>query len=200
MTRIPPTKQWTLDAEAFENLLASLDPDRERAAERYELVRAKLISFFEYRGASHAEDLADETLDRVARRLEEGVAVPPAELRSYIFGVARNVLREAWHSTDKSGPLDDLPPSREPSYDPRAAAGPDEEARLECLTQCLAALGEEDRDLIRAYHTADGRDRVEGRKELGERLGIGLNALRIRAYRIRRDLERCMEKCMRGHA
>lgn len=196
---MPPTKQkqWTLDADAFEKLLAVFDPDRERAAERYELVRAKLISFFEYRGARDAEDLADETLNRVARRLAEGVVVSAAEVRNYVFGVARNVLREVWSAPAKSQPLDELPAALEPHVDPRVERDAGEEARLECLGRCIATLTEEDERLIRQYHAGDGRTRVDGRRSLAEQLGIEINALRIRAYRIRRELEHCMNRCLK---
>ena len=36
-------KKWELTREAFDKLLVSLDADREVAAERYEVVRQKLI-------------------------------------------------------------------------------------------------------------------------------------------------------------
>ena len=63
--------QWTLSAGAFEKLLAAFDPDRERAAERYEDARSRLVFFFESRGAFDGDGLADDTLNRVARKLDD---------------------------------------------------------------------------------------------------------------------------------
>jgi DNA-directed RNA polymerase specialized sigma24 family protein len=194
---MPPTtrKQWILDADAFGKLLASFDPDREQAAELYMRTYAKLCTFFEYRGARDADELADETLNRVARRLAEGVSVPTAEIRSYVFGVARNVLRETWGAQGKTQPLDVLPASLEPATDARFGVD-DEDARLECLAHCIERLNERDRALIRQYHANDGRKRVDGRLALADQLGIDVNALRIRAFRIRRTLQSCMNKCL----
>ena len=61
-------KDWTLTKEAFERLLDSLDANRERAGEKYENVRRKLIEFFEARGSNSPADRADQTINRVARR------------------------------------------------------------------------------------------------------------------------------------
>jgi hypothetical protein len=41
---IPPTEKWVLTREAFERLLAWLDPDRERAGQKYEKIRQKLVN------------------------------------------------------------------------------------------------------------------------------------------------------------
>ena len=59
----------SLRFEQFEALLQQLGPDREFAGTRYEQLRRRLISFFEYRHCRDAESLADRTLDRVARLL-----------------------------------------------------------------------------------------------------------------------------------
>jgi hypothetical protein len=65
-------KRWSLTAEAFDKLLVSLDPDRERAGEKYEHLRGGLVCLFEWRGAPFPEDHADEVINRVARKLGEG--------------------------------------------------------------------------------------------------------------------------------
>ena len=63
---------------------------------------------------------------------------------------------------------------------------------MECLRRCLARLPEDQRRLILRYHGED--DRIRSRQELAEELGIALNALRIRAHRVRRDLEQCVRQ------
>ena len=61
-------KNWDMSPESFEALLGWLDPDRERAGIKYEQIRSGLISFFTGRGHCEAEDLADETINRVISR------------------------------------------------------------------------------------------------------------------------------------
>ena len=51
-----------MNRDELEALLKFLDPDRERAGERYETVRSRLIRLFEWRGCSSPEDLADEEI------------------------------------------------------------------------------------------------------------------------------------------
>ncbi len=62
-------KEWTLTQAALDSLLAWLDPDRDRAGAKYEAIRTRLIKVFVCRGCPEAEDLADETINRVASKL-----------------------------------------------------------------------------------------------------------------------------------
>ena len=52
--------QAGLTADIFAKLLARLDPDRERAGERYEDLRRTLTRFFEWRNAPFPEEQTDE--------------------------------------------------------------------------------------------------------------------------------------------
>src|SRR5579863_10153854 len=53
----------------------------------------------------------------------------------------------------------------------------------------------ESSQLIMKYYQGDKQARIEARRDLATRLGIPLNALRIRAHRIRVHLEGCVEQC-----
>ncbi len=66
-----------LTADGFETLLERLGEDKTQAAEKYEELRLKLIKYFVWRGVSNlfADNLADETLDRLAKKLAEGVEI-----------------------------------------------------------------------------------------------------------------------------
>jgi len=98
-----------LSQSAFDRLLAQLDPDAQRAGEKYQTVQRSLAKFFECRGCATPFELADETLNRVARRLEEGETIYAGEFASYAYGVARNVLREHARGPEpRSRPLDSL--------------------------------------------------------------------------------------------
>ena len=89
-------KEWVLDEKAFDGLLISLSTDREKAAEIYEEIRCKLITFFEFRHCLFPQEQVDETINRVARRIVEGEIIHASDVTTYFYGVARNVLREYW--------------------------------------------------------------------------------------------------------
>jgi len=70
------------------------------------------------------------------------------------------------------------------------------EQRLDCLERCLDQLSPNDREVIRTYYTGDTGIKIQNRRQLAESLGIPINALRIRALRIREKLEDCVETCL----
>jgi hypothetical protein len=71
----------------------------------------------------------------------------------------------------------------------------DEKERLEYLNRCLKELPPKNLNLIKKYHQAEEADR-DSHKELFRALGITPNALRIRAYRIRVEIEECVNNCL----
>jgi DNA-directed RNA polymerase specialized sigma24 family protein len=181
--------------EAFDRLLASLDPDREQAGQKYVRLRLKLVKYFEWRGAAFPDREADVTMNRVARRIEEGQDVH--SFNAYCYGVARLVLSEVLRSQQKEREAFECAPPPEVQ---ETEADLDAEARRTCLDRCLQALPEESRDLIVWYYDDEKGRKVERRKHLAARLGIPLNALRIRAHRIRVSLEACVRECVGQHA
>lgn len=181
-------KGWALTQDALDRLLAQLDADRERAGEVYEGVRLKLVKFFEWRGAKAPEDHADETINRVARKIEEGEEI--RNLSAYFLGVARLVLLEVFKEIEgERAALEQLP---------SLVMGESEQAdaRRECFELCLQNLPVESRELIVEYYREERTAKIVSRKGLAERLGIPLNALRIRAHRIRSRLEECVRECV----
>jgi len=182
-----------LTREGFDALLAQLDPDRETAGERYETIRRKLVRLFDWRGCDGSEDLADETINRVARRMEEGLELKSAEPYGYFCGVAHLVFKEVLRRSSRelraleSG---EWPP---PIYVPEESEEPSDR-RLECLRHCLARVPGEQRDLLLRYHQGDNN--IGNRKALARELDIPLNALRIRVHRVRRKVEACVHDCL----
>jgi RNA polymerase sigma factor (sigma-70 family) len=193
---------WSLSRETFELLLARLDDEPERAAVEYERLRGLLIRLFRYRGCGEPAELADEVINRVARRIEQGETVRRDEVANYFFGVARNVLREYQRDPDRFGAsLDDLPHGAHPAEDPRRLAEAREERlaaerRLGCLEECLGELPAETRRLVVAYYEGEEGVKIRNRRELAEELGVSVNSLRIRMHRIREKLERCVAGCV----
>jgi DNA-directed RNA polymerase specialized sigma24 family protein len=179
-----------LTSEAFEKLLSCFSPDRDEAASQYEVLRTKLIRFFDWRRADIADALADETFDRAARRIDEGVKID--NIRSYVWAVARLVLLEHLKRDHISVPLE---PVHDKCLHP-VVIEPEPEQRLECLDRCLEALPADSHQLIIDYYQEQRRAKIELRLKLAEKLGIPPNALRIRAHRIRATLEKCVTKCV----
>jgi DNA-directed RNA polymerase specialized sigma24 family protein len=177
--------RWNLTADTFAGLLAALDSDRDRAAVAYERLRYRTIGLLRWWGASAAEQLADDTLDRVARKLHEGAQVPPATLGAYVRGVARLVFYESIR--EPLSPLTGGESGVAPPSDTTEAA--------DCLDRCLATWGETDRDLLLRYYDAGKASDV--RRQIADELGISATALRIRTHRLRARLERCVAECLK---
>ena len=184
-----------LTGEGLAALLARLGDDPDAAAERYEEIRRRLVRLFEWRGCEGAEDLADATIDRVARRLAGGLTVETADPYRYFCGVAHHVFLEVLRERRRERRAIE----RE-SWTP--PPGPEEEdedetARLACLRRCLERLPPAQRALVLEYHDEEGgAAKIARRKALAERLALPLNALRIRVHRLRKGLETCVVGCL----
>jgi DNA-directed RNA polymerase specialized sigma24 family protein len=188
-----PRKEWELTPEAFTKLLAILDPDPETAGGKYEKLRGWLVKFFECRGSFLSDELADETLNRLARKINEGAEIEK-NVYAYSLGIARFVLLETMKRPDnRRGEIKELA---------TAAAPPepweeDDDLWVVCLRECLRGVSEENRELIIEYYQDEGRARIDDRKMLADRLGISLNALFSRAKRTRDKLEECVTRCVK---
>jgi DNA-directed RNA polymerase specialized sigma24 family protein len=182
-------KEWILTEQSLAGFLSALDEDTERAAEQYEMIRRRLMKFFEWRGSATSDELADETLNRLARKIDEGEAI--RNLSAYIGGMARLVWLEALKEQERArGAVEDL---RSSSHNPSQTNS----QQIECFELCLEGLPTENRALILDYYRAEKSSKIKLRKQLAETLGTPLNALRIRAYRIRLQLEKCVGDCLR---
>ena len=182
---------WTLTKEAFAKFLACLDPDRDRAAETYEVLRLKLIKFFDWRGAHFPEECVDETFNRVARKVDGGEVIN--NIATYCHGVARMILLEKLRDPDYQRiSLDEL--SETPAVNPPHEST---DLRRQCLEHCLVDLTSESRLLILEYYKDERGSKIENRRLLAEKLGIPIHALRNRAQRVRNRLERCVRRCVK---
>jgi RNA polymerase sigma factor (sigma-70 family) len=183
-----------LTAEAFTRLLERLGEGEEQAGENYENLRRTLIRFFEWRGAPFPEEQTDETFNRVARKLDEGIDVK--NIGGYCYEVARLVCLEALRGQkSRHIPLAEIK-LEATTPDPTDAAA-EKELRLACLDDCLSALPNESRELITEYYRDEKRGRIDHRKVLAERLGLRRDALANRAQRVRDKLEQCVKRCFR---
>lgn len=179
-----------LTPEEFEAFLARLSPDRDEAGRLYEDLRRRLLRLFELRFCEGPEALVDEAIDRVARlRPEKEIQ---SSLFAYTRGVAHHVAQEMLRQRQRERRafvvitvLDGPEPEPEPEID---------SARTRCLDACLLELPGDQRRLILEYH--QGEDHIRRRQGLARELGTSPNALRIRAHRIRKELEACCARCL----
>jgi DNA-directed RNA polymerase specialized sigma24 family protein len=188
----------TLTASALGMLLARLDPDPATAAEKYEVLRLKLIKCVSWKGCpdSQADALADNVLDRLALKLADGTEI------ENINAYACEILRFVWleHSRkrkeDTVATDDGLP---DVAVQPNVAILDDPDVRMNCLRVCLNEVVPEpdDRALIIGYYDTDpGLKNKEHRKALAERLGLTMTTLKVKACRIRARLEKCINECV----
>lgn len=183
--------EWVLTEEAFAKLLAQLDTDPECAGEKYEALRLMLVKFFDWRGAQFPEECADETFNRVARKIEAGEVI--RDIASYCHGIARMIFLETLkHPDHKKVSLDELASISTPPSEAEA-----NNVRQQCFEDCLQELSAESRLLILEYYKDEKRDKIDNRLALADKLGIPLNALRSRAQRVRNKLEACVKQCMK---
>ena len=184
--RITPKmkKDWILTQELFDELLSWLNPDREQAGLDYEDLRRRLIKLFTCRRCHEPEDLADETINRVASKVAEIKEKYVGSRAPYFFAVANKVHMEKC----RPKPLPEPPPAVEPS--------PATEAEHECLEWCMEQQTPENRKLVLEYYRGEKKAKIDHRKKLAEKYGIALNALRIRAHRIRAILLECVKDCL----
>ena len=171
--------------EQFDELLKWLDSDRDRAAQRYEEIRRNLIRVFLIRGCTDGEDLADDTINRVAVKmpgLRESYVGSP---ENYFHGVAKNVIREHLRKRGRVNQLPLEPSTRE-----------DLEPFLQCLDECLAKLPHKSSQLILLYYEEERRKKIDLHKKLSSIMGLKQTALRARVHRIRAKLRDCTLECI----
>jgi DNA-directed RNA polymerase specialized sigma24 family protein len=176
-----------LTQEAFDLLLARLHPEREQAGGRYAALRLKMVRFFTLHDDYGAEEAADETLDRVARKLAEGAQVEGIE--PYAYSIARLILlernkreRRARAAFDRSAGPDEPAAADEP-------AAPED--YYQPMADCLAGLPDDDQKLLRGYY---GEINARRRAALADGLGVSLARLRLRVFRLRARLEECLKR------
>lgn len=172
-SRVP---DWVMDQAAFDELLCWLDLDPETAGQKYELIRRKLITLFACRRCISPEDLADETFNRVARILPRIKPYYSGSPSAYFYGVAKKIYMEYLRSTAAQH-VSPPPPVKE-----------DMGQLLQHLNYALNKLTRADRELILSYYWGERRSKINNRKALARQMGLPLNVLRLRVYRIRFQL------------
>jgi DNA-directed RNA polymerase specialized sigma24 family protein len=184
----PAKKLHVLEQDEFDRLLSWLDSDPQRAGLAYEKIRWRLVAILASRGCISPEELADETIDRVARRVVDIRDAYVGDKAIYFLGVMNNV-----HHEYLKRPMMPQPP--EPVDDAEM-----KERTHGCLERCLNKLTTNSRQMIERYYSEDKRAKIDLRRRIAQDFGISLSTLRLRTLRIREKLQACIEKCLQAEA
>jgi len=192
MSSIGSTRgKWELTGEAFTKFLARLNAEPERAGHQYEAIRLALVKFFDWQGAFAPEDLSDEVINRVARKIDDGETL--RDVPTYCHGVARMVLMEHRKTfLNRRTEVEEINSFTAPSVSIET------DERQDHLERCLRELPVESRQLVLRYYQDERRQKIDARETMADQLGIPLNALRSRVQRIRDRLEQCLKRHLAG--
>lgn len=195
----------SLTPASFDKLLAFLGPDRESASQAYLDLRRALFIFFVARGAANPGEMADETINRVARRLGESAQITTENPSSFVYAVALNVWRESLANPNTPISLsedDPAAPTQATPHDLMISSREriESEARNECLEKCLDQLDSGERELIVSYYRFGDSEKIEYRKKLAASLGLSGDALRQRVARLRSRLAECVNDCQKSRS
>lgn len=180
----PAKKLNVLQQEDFDRLLTWLDPDAEHAGSIYEKIRWRLIAILASRGCRVPEELADEIIDRVARRVADIQNTYVGDKALYFLGVMNNVHHEY------------LKRPAAPEVTMVADEVEDKEKTHGCLEKCLDKLSPNSRQMIERYYAEDKQTKIDLRKRIAQEFGISIGTLRLRALRIREKLQVCIDQCL----
>ena len=184
----------SLDQHAFRRFLEWLDGGSGSGGQKYLEMHRRLVLYFDRKNCPSPEDLADETLNRVARRLNEEGAILGAAPAQYCYIVARFVFLEH----QRQAPVVPIDGREFAAPSETHAISEDRTEMLHCLRQCLNRLEPEHRELILGYYQGEQGVKIALRRQMAARFGVTMNALSIRACRIRDRLEVCVRACARG--
>lgn len=178
----------------FDILLTWLDPNREKAWEKYQTILETLIKIFTWRGSRNAEDLAHEVINRVEQKMPGLIGTYKGDPARYFYGVASNVIHEYWREESR---FSEFQEGNDPT-DPALLANDDEQyeidERQQFLSHCLERLSESDRSIVLSYYQYDQKTKLAQRKQLANELDLTMNALWIRVSRIRFSLAACIKE------
>lgn len=178
--------------ENFDKLLDWLSHNRDEAGVRFEQIRGGLIRFFRLKGCHDPELLADESMNRVIKRIDTLDLMTGASPTSIFYGFANKVFFEYLRSEkQRTVQLSDsfervFTGTGQPSSDPA----------IDCLRQCMNGLNVLDGRLIVEYYSEDKQAKFEVRRQIARQKEMAMGALHTKIHRIKGILRPCVEKCL----
>lgn len=198
--KVVQKKDRTLTPRSFQRLLNWLDEGTNSDGQKYLEMQRRLVAYFDRKNLPNFEELADETLNRVARRLEEEGEIESDTPAKYCYVVARFVLMEHLRETQKDRVMVESVRRDSPSQNAAETYANEEqqlkEKMLNCLEKCTLQLDPTSHKIITHYYVGKERVKIENRRALAASLNITMNALSIRACRLRDKLEACVRQCI----
>lgn len=171
--------------ESFARFLEWLSPDSERAGEEYERLRFRLLRFFSLRHCQHAEELADETINRVILKIS---AEEIENKSAYCYGVAKNVYRESLRKERPHLDIDEVEITMDAPEQPSFSS--------ECLDKCLEKLPADSRNRLLDYFSETGEKKIKLHQRISANLKMSQTALRMNIMRSKKKLKTCVQECM----
>ena len=199
---VKDARSWQATPESLARLLHWLDGEVDSQGQAYEEMRQRLVTYFDRKNCRTPDELADETLNRVMKWLEQNRKEEDTEPAKICYNTARFVFHEYLRRPEhRQDDLDEMPIATQPSEDPRVTASLNEEEeakeqRLRCLEKCSAKLPTEDQEMIVRYYYGEQRAKLDNRKALARERGMTANALTIKACRVRDKLRACVTECV----
>jgi RNA polymerase sigma factor (sigma-70 family) len=186
-----PDTSWSdaMRRQAWNRLLRFLAASnrKQSAGAAYETTRQRLVRFFNRWEPANSQDLADETLDRLAQILGHASTSEIRNPSAYIIGIARRVWVERVKvETARRNKLRKLMATSEVQAEPT----PPSHEHLEALRRCLGELSPGDRELLILYYYDNSpQTRIATRRALSKAFGLSAGSLRVRIHRLRLQLE-----------
>jgi DNA-directed RNA polymerase specialized sigma24 family protein len=174
--------------EDLVGLLGRLADDANEAAKKYEEVRRGLINFFLFRGCSDSEYLADETITRVAAKLQVIETDEKFKFDDYFYSFANRIYLEEYRKRKKFVPV----------YDITGMTAPEKESDSDvfCMQKCLAKHPPDERTLLIKYYNFEKSGRAERRRRLAAELETDITSLQTKISRLRKILRECLKICL----
>jgi DNA-directed RNA polymerase specialized sigma24 family protein len=175
--------------EMLNDLLSLLHTDEAQAAVEYHNLHQRLTRFFDWNNAQDPMALADEAIDRLAKRATDPDRTEGVQhISAFALGIARHMLQEEARRQQKMAEINRHWRAMELVRTQETGA----EAIEDALQQCLGKMQPERRRLIEAYYSYSPSEKIKIHQQLAESEGLSLNALRNRAMRARQELEACI--------
>lgn len=183
-----------LTKENFDALLIWFSPNREEAGAKYEEIRNGLIRFFSFKGCQDAEILADETINRVAKKIDQLDTDNKNKHITIFYGFASKIYLEYRKKLNKGEVQfeQNIHSKDEIIYQSDETI----ETKHQCLEICLSKISETERVLMIQYFSKEKSAKIEHRRKLAEQLNINKGAMHVKIHRLKDVLRVCVEKCL----
>ena len=153
----------------------------------------KLVAYLQQHGNSlhDAEDIAAQSMLVLWRKWETLPNHSQQDILRWLLATARNLaLKEAYRASRRipTVSLEDLPPQWHPAAPPDSSLQEQEEEYYQYLAKLTQRLSHKEAELL-----LDKIERNKSDEEIAAKLGISVNAVRIRWFRIKAHILKLLQ-------